>query len=116
MSVIDTSQNVSTHLVDLKNRGVEAVGRYYSPSASHRITRPEALAITNAGIKIFAVFEAGGRPTLSHDNGVHHAQIAVIQAQAVGQPEGTAICFALEGLPGGYSQADVHAVMEAQSS
>jgi len=70
MIVIDTNNNVSAYLKYLKDRGVGAIGRYYSSSAWKRITKQEALNITKAGIKIFVVFENDGDPTLTPDNGV----------------------------------------------
>ena len=110
MIVIDTNNNVSAYLKYLKDRGVGAIGRYYSSSAWKRITKQEALNITKAGIKIFVVFENDGDPTLTPDNGVHHGQIAVQQARDIGQPEGTAIYFALEHLPAGYKRKHIKAI------
>ena len=65
MTVIDTNDNVSAHLADLKSRGVTAIGRYYSSSSWKRITKQEAANITNAGMDIFVVFEDSGDPTLT---------------------------------------------------
>ncbi|MGD9885243.1 MAG: DUF2272 domain-containing protein, partial [Reyranella sp.] len=42
--------------------------------------------------------------------GLHHAKIALAQAVAVGQPEGSAIYFALEHLPGGYKGSHVSGI------
>jgi hypothetical protein len=110
MTVIDTNDNVSAQLGNLKNRGVDTIGRYYSSSAWKRITKQEAVDISRAGMKIFVIFENDGDPQLTNDNGVFHAQIAATQAQAIGQPEGTAIYFALEHLPSGYKKADIKAI------
>jgi hypothetical protein len=112
MSVIDTNGNVSAQLGNLKNRGVDTVGRYYSSRAWKRITQQEAVAISSAGMKIFVVFENDGDPQLTEDNGIYHAQIAASQAKGIGQPEGTAIYFALEHLPNGYTATDVAAVQD----
>lgn len=103
MTVIDTNSNTSSHINFLKNKGITAVGRYYSSSAWKRLTKPEATALSNAGIQIFTVFEDRGDPQLSVSSGIHDAQIALQQAAAVGQPEGSAIYFALEHLPNGYN-------------
>lgn len=105
--VIDTSSNVSAKLDVLKARGVGAVGRYYSSSAWKRLTAAEAKRIDAAGMSMFTVFEDDGDPALTEDMGLHHAQIALAQALAVGQPEGSAIYFALEHLPGGYKSSHV---------
>jgi len=107
MTVVDTNDNTSSHIASLKSRGVTAVGRYYSSRASKRLTRPEARALSDAGIEIFTVFEDNGDPELSVSNGIHDAQIALQQATTVGQPEGSAIYFALEHLPNGYNASHV---------
>ena len=112
MVVIDTNSNVSSSLSLLKAKGVGAVGRYYSSSAWKRLTQAEATLIDAAGIRIFTVFEDDGDPTLTADTGVHHAQITLKQANTVGQPEGSAIYFALEHLPSGYTTGDVDRVKE----
>ena len=103
MIVIDTSTNTSDHIPFLRSKGVTAVGRYYSTRAWKRITKPEATALSDAGIEIFTVFEDSGNPELSADSGIHDAQIALQQATGVGQPQGSAIYFAMEHLPNGYN-------------
>ena len=107
MSVIDTNDNVSAHIAFLKTKGVTDVGRYYSSKAWKRITKPEATAISNAGLRIFVIFEDDGDPRLTVDRGMHDAQIALQQAVGIGQPEGSAIYFALEHLPDGYTHRDL---------
>jgi hypothetical protein len=109
-TVIDTDHNVSRHIPTLKARGVVAVGRYYSSGTKKRITKREAQAIANAGIELFTIFEDDGDPSLEGGMGVKHAQLALRQAEAIGQPPGSAIYFALEHLPHGYSKADVPGV------
>ena len=103
MTVVDTGDNTSSYIRFLKNRGVTAVGRYYSSRAWKRLTRPEAKALSDAGIQVFAVFEDKGDPELSVSKGIHDAQIALQQATSAGQPEGSAIYFAMEHLPHGYN-------------
>ena len=103
MTVVDTDSNTSDHIPFLRNKGVTAVGRYYSRKAWKRLTRPEAQALSDAGIEIFTVFEDSGDPELSADRGVNDAQIALQQATGVGQPQGSAIYFAMEHLPNGYN-------------
>jgi hypothetical protein len=103
MIVIDTSSNVSSSLALLKAKGVAFVGRYYSSSAGKRLTQAEAKLIDAAGIQMFTVFEDDGDPELTADMGLNHAQIALVQAAAVGQPHGSAIYFGLEHLPNGYT-------------
>ncbi len=110
MSVIDTNDDVSLDLAALKTRGVTAIGRYYCTKLGKRLKPVEAVAISNAGIDIFVVFEDKGSPTLTRAQGNADATLALTQAKAVGQPEGTAIYFALEGLPGGYTHTDLPAI------
>src|SRR5882672_3890478 len=112
MVVIDTNSNVSSKLEVLRVRDVGAVGRYYSSRAWKRLTAAEAKLIDAAGIQMFTIFEDDGDPELTEDMGLNHAQLAVSQAHAVGQPEGTAIYFALEHLPNGYASSDVGGVKD----
>jgi kumamolisin len=107
MLVIDTNDNVGGKLPYLKNRGVIAIGRYYSSSAEKRVTRQEAEAIAAAGLKLFTVFEDGGDPALGGNAGTTDAKRALQQAKAIGQPEGSAIYFAMEHLPDGYTDKDI---------
>src|SRR5262245_530874 len=103
MIIIDTSRNVSTSLAMLKAKGVGVIGRYYSSSAGKRLTQAEARLIDEAGMRMFTVFEDDGDPELTSAMGLHHAQIAALQADTVGQPRSSAIYFALEHLPNGYA-------------
>ena len=112
MNIIDTSSNVSAKLDMLRTRNVSAVGRYFSSSAWKRLTAAEAKRIDAAGLRMFTVFEDDGDPTLTVDMGLHHARIALAQARAVGQPEGSAIYFALEHLPGGYTSSHITGIKD----
>jgi len=104
MAVIDTNSIVSGKIQTLKDRGVTAVGRYYtSLNSSKKLEKPEAQKISAANIKIFVVYEDHGDPELTEDKGRADATAALQQAQAIGQPEGSAIYFALEHLPNGYT-------------
>ena len=105
--VIDTSSNCLGHLDQLKSEGVECIGRYYASQAWKRITQTEARAISAAGMQLFMVFEDSGAPALTVDRGRNDAQLAMGQARHIGQPQGSAIYFALENLPHGYSPADI---------
>lgn len=106
-SVIDTDTNCTPHLDALKTRGVKRIGRYYASKAWKRLTKTEAQAICAAGFELFTVFEDSGGPPLTIDQGRHDAQIAYSQARGVGQPEGSAIYFAMENLPSGYGPDDI---------
>jgi hypothetical protein len=111
MLVIDTNSNVSGHISILKEKGVGAVGRYFSSAASKRISKTEALEIAAAGMKIFTIFENDGDPDLNSDAGTSHAQQALQQAKIIGQPNDSTIYFALEHLPNGYTSADVPGIV-----
>jgi hypothetical protein len=112
MLVIDTDGNVSGHIAFLKAKNVDTIGRYYSSDAGKRLTKTEAQKVCAAGLKLFTVFEDHhGDPRLDGDAGTSDAQIALQQAQAVGQPAGSAIYFALEHLPGGYKQQHVPGIV-----
>jgi hypothetical protein len=110
MVVIDTNDNVAGHIPLLKSKGVSAVGRYYSSYAWKRITEEEAQAISAAGLTLFVVFEDDGDPAFEGDVGTTHAQLATQQAEMIGQPMGSAIYFALEHLPNGYTDDDIPGV------
>jgi uncharacterized protein (TIGR02594 family) len=96
MKIIATSANVSFSIQHLKATGIDVVGRYYSSADWKRMTPWEARVISEAGLKIFAVFEDSSAPTLSYSDGVNHGQLAFQQATHVGQPTGSAIYFGLD--------------------
>ena len=110
MTVIDTNDDVSNHIPLLRNRGVTAIGRYYSSASWKRVTPREAQIIGSSGMSLFVVFENDGDPALDGNLGMTHAQIALQQAGAIGQPSGSAIYFAMEHLPNGYTTADIPGV------
>ena len=111
MVVIDTDGNVSGHISILKDKGVAVVGRYFSSASWKRISKSEAAEIAAAGMKLFTIFENDGDPDLTGDDGASHAQLAVQQAKTIGQPEGSAIYFALERLPSGYTNSDLRGIV-----
>lgn len=100
---IDTNTNCAPHVAALKARGVKVIARYFASSSWKRMTAPEVKTLSDAGFQLVSVFEDSGKPPLTMQYGEHDAQIALAQADQVGQPHGTAIYFALEGLPSGYS-------------
>lgn len=110
MTVIDTNDNVSGKIPLLVQKNVTAVGRYYSSSSGKRIAPGEASAIAAAGLQLFVVFEDKGDPPLGGTAGSTDAQLALEQAEAIGQPAGSAIYFAMEHLPNGYTSNDLPGV------
>ena len=112
MTVIDTNSNCIDSIGTLRARGVTAVGRYYRVvHPEWRLTRAEAQKLSGAGIKLFTVYEdVGHNLTLTAAQGKIDGQNALDQATEVGQPTGTPIYFALEGLPNGYVNSDLPAI------
>lgn len=79
--------------------GMEFACRYLVPEryAWKRLTRQEAEAITAAGMKIVSVFETtANRPAGGTAAGQTDGVLALKEAQSIGQPEGTAIYFAVD--------------------
>jgi hypothetical protein len=116
MVVIDTNSNCSRKVDYLKRRGVTAVGRYYRiRKPEYRITAAEAQKLSAAGIMIFMVYEDTGQKVsldLTSAQGRADGRTAVAQAREIGQPFGSAIYFAVEGLPHGYTAADLPAIRD----
>lgn len=109
MATIDTNSTCTQNITTLQTHHVTAVGRYYSTyKPENKILRPEAEALIAAGIKIFVVFENCANPVLTEKQGKIDAKYALKQAAALGQPHGSAIYFAAEGLPDGYTHTDVN--------
>ena len=112
MTVIDTNSNCSDKVEVLRAKGVTAVGRYYRVvHPEWALTKTEAQKLSSAGIKLFTVYEdTGHNLTLTAAQGKSDGQNALDQAMAIGQPTGTPIYFALEGLPNGYVESDLAAI------
>ncbi len=97
---IDLATDASDVLNELKGSRINFVARYYRHPASRwpPLTASEAQRLSAMGIKIVAVWE----PYRSYDgyfnytSGYYDALAAFRQAQAVGQPKGTAIYFAVD--------------------
>jgi hypothetical protein len=110
--IIDTNDSCLGKAQLLKKKNIDTVGRYYR-MATHpewAITKAEAQELSKANIKIFMVFEDYGHASklkLTKAQGKTDGASALNQARAIGQPEGTAIYFAVEGLPDGYKEADL---------
>ena len=114
--VIDTNSSCRGKSAFLRSKEVTAIGRYYRVIRPEwALTKEEAAELSAAGIQIFTVYEDAGhlsKLTLTEDQGRVHGTNAVNQARIVGQPEGSAIYFALEGLPHGYNSSHLPAIRE----
>lgn len=99
---VDASSPCSKTTVEcLTNAGITFVCRYYSRTTKikgKKITTAEAKRLSAAGIEIVAVYEDG--PTaykyFSASRGSKDANGALEQASGIGQPEGSAIYFAID--------------------
>lgn len=79
--------------------GMRFACRYLVPAsmAWKRLTRAEAEAITAAGMKIVSVFQRGTNDAAGGaTNGTRDGKAAYQEAKLIGQPEGTAIYFAVD--------------------
>ena len=114
--IIDTNISCLNKSAFLQTKAVTAVGRYYRVvHPDWAITKPEAQELTRAGIKIFVVYEDTGRANvlqLTKAQGKTDGMNALNQARGIGQPQGGVIYFAVEGLPDGYTSADLPAIRD----
>ena len=78
--------------------GMKFVARYYSRRAAKAMTRAEALALSQAGLQLVAVYQDVNNDIqyFSAALGRQSAAAALGQAAAVGQPAGSAIYFAAD--------------------
>jgi hypothetical protein len=110
--IIDTNTSCLGKAQLLKKKNIDTVGRYYRMATNPEwaITTAEAQELSKANIKIFVVFEDYGHASklkLTKAQGKIDGASALNQAQAIGQPQGSAIYFAVEGLPSGYKKVDL---------
>src|SRR5262245_37312543 len=102
--IIDTNNETTDQLLQLKARGVECIIRYISTNtAGEKVVKPaEARAIATAGLKLGLVFEVwGGVDDFAHDDidadsGRQHGEFARQWAANVGAPDGVIIWFAID--------------------
>lgn len=112
MKGISTNETLSRKTIqDLKNSGISFVFRYYCTDATkipEKILQPKEAAIYAAeNLQVGVVYEFGGGAPRGGSNQPHpedfdpdkaerDAKVALKQAEAVGQPKGTAIYFAVD--------------------
>jgi uncharacterized protein (TIGR02594 family) len=104
--VIDTPWNVGAHAAAIRAAGVETVIRYYNHQNStalpqKRLELAEAQNLAAAGLRLAVVFQArggagGNLSDLDAASGQKDGQRALQLAQALGQPAGSAIYFAVD--------------------
>lgn len=83
---------------ELYANGYDFICRYFSHNPEKNLTRPEAQDISDAGLSIVSAWEAQGDQYASFNTvmGLADAVAAKNQAQACGQPAGSAIYFAVD--------------------
>jgi hypothetical protein len=99
---VDSSSACTSSSIDcLLSSGISFVGRYYSRTThieGKKLTLSEAQLLSESGLQLVAVYEDG--PTdydyFSADRGTADANGAIAQAQAIGQPKGSAIYFTVD--------------------
>jgi hypothetical protein len=104
IKIIDTNNDTTNKLQQLKGAGIECIIRYISTATEReKCVKPtEAKAIAQAGLKLGLVLEVwGGSDNFSHDDinastGASHGAFARNWAEHVGAPDGTIIWFAID--------------------
>lgn len=104
--VIDTPWNTAAHAATLRQNGVETVIRYFNHTNSSklpekRVEKAEAETLAAAGLSLAVVFQqrggAGGNiGDLDKKSGERDAARALELARSIGQPEHSAIYFAVD--------------------
>jgi hypothetical protein len=109
---IDLPTDASDVLNELKESRVGFVARYYRAPESRwpTLSASEAQRLSSLGVKIVAVWESHSRDPahFSYSIGYNDAMTAYLQARAVGQPAGSAIYFAVDFNPPGWSLESIN--------
>ncbi len=97
---VELPTDASDVLNELKDSRIHFVARYYRDPSSRwpALSASEAQRLSSLGVKIVAVYEphAPNPGYFSYYSGYYDAIAAYGQAQAVGQPAGSAIYFAVD--------------------
>lgn len=104
---LDTTMELTRHARALKAQGYDFVLRYYSNNASKNLSLGEARALSQAGLEIGVVWETSGTYPgfFTRGQGLADGAAAFRMAyEAIGQPFGSAIYFAVDYDP---TQADL---------
>jgi hypothetical protein len=108
---LDTTMELTRHAVALRRQGYDFAIRYYSHNAAKNLSLGEARALSQAGMRIGVVWETSGTHAgfFSRAQGLADGAAAFLMAtQAIGQPFGSAIYFAVDYDP---TQADIDGVI-----
>ena len=98
MRGFDTAADCSRWAARLGGDGYQFGARYLAgPGDWRHFSRDEAEAMARAGLAIVSIFEADANPAqFTPEIGRKHAGLALARAKAIGQPEGSAIYFAVD--------------------
>jgi hypothetical protein len=108
---LDTTIELTRHAEALKRQGYDFALRYYSNNAAKNLSLGEARALCTAGLRIGVVWETSGTRAgfFSRAQGLADGAAAFRMAkEAIGQPHGSAIYFAVDYDP---TQADIDGVI-----
>jgi len=98
-SGFDTDAFCAPFAAQIANDHFQFVVRDYRPDSVSGLSRAEAATLADAGLSLVVVFEGMARPKPAHyvtAQGARDAMAALKQAEAVGQPAGSAIYFAVD--------------------
>jgi peptidoglycan hydrolase-like protein with peptidoglycan-binding domain len=95
---MDASMDCRAFASCIATTDMKFVVRYYSNSSSKTMTRAEAVALSEAGLQIAAVYEDSNNDIkfFSAELGKKNAAKALLLAAGIGQPAGSAIYFAVD--------------------
>ena len=95
---MDAACDCSAFGACIATASMKFVVRYYSASLKKRMARPEAVALTSAGLELAVVYQDSNNDlkVFSEQTGRKHATTALQQALEIGQPAGSAIYFAVD--------------------
>jgi len=98
MQGIDTARPLGALTAALVARGIGFAARYYSFNPGKNLHATEAAALTQAGVHIVCVWEAAGDhyEWFTATQGMKDADAALELAVQCGQPDGSAIYFAVD--------------------
>ena len=98
MRGVDAARSLGPIAAGLVAQGYGFAGRYYSYDRAKNLGPSEAWALSRAGLKIVSVWEAQGdcATAFTAAQGARDAREALRLAQELGQPEGSAIYFAVD--------------------
>jgi hypothetical protein len=97
-AIIDTNHDVTAQLPALQAAGITTIGRYLNrldPGEEKVIKPAEANAIAATGLRLFLIFEIGGRPS-GGTQGDLDGRWSARYMPTVGAPAGAAVYYAVD--------------------